>query len=45
MSEWQADKEYKGWAWGIIEVPVEKYFARAEKINITVPRQHTQAHR
>ncbi len=37
MSEWQADKEYKGWAWGIIEVPVEKYFARAEKINITVP--------
>jgi predicted RNase H-like HicB family nuclease len=23
MSEWQADKEYKGWTWGIVEVPVE----------------------
>jgi predicted RNase H-like HicB family nuclease len=37
MSEWQADKEYEGWTWGIIEVPVEGYFTRAEKINITVP--------
>lgn len=30
MSEWQGDKEYRGWTWGIVEVP-------AEKINITVP--------
>lgn len=37
MSEWQADKEYKGWTWGIVEVPVEKLFGIAEKINITVP--------
>ncbi len=37
MSEWQADKEYKGWAWGIVEVPIERYFGPAEKINITVP--------
>jgi predicted RNase H-like HicB family nuclease len=37
MSEWQADKEYKGWTWGIVEVPVEKMFGTAEKINITVP--------
>jgi hypothetical protein len=20
MSKWQADKEYKGWAWGIVDV-------------------------
>ncbi len=37
MREWQADKSYKGWAWGIIEVPIERYFGPAEKINITVP--------
>lgn len=37
MSEWQADKEYKGWVWGIVDVPVERFFGPAEKINITVP--------
>src|SRR5262245_46740948 len=37
MTEWQANREYKGWTWGIVEVPVEKYFGPAEKINITVP--------
>jgi predicted RNase H-like HicB family nuclease len=37
MSDWQADKEYKGWTWGIVDVPVEKFFGPAEKINITVP--------
>jgi predicted RNase H-like HicB family nuclease len=37
MSEWQADKEYKGWTWGIVEVSIERYFGPAEKINITVP--------
>lgn len=37
MSEWQADKGYKGWTWGIVDVPVEKMFGTAEKINITVP--------
>ncbi len=29
--------EYKGWTWGIVDVPVEKLFGPAEKINITVP--------
>ncbi len=37
MTHWQSDKEYEGWAWGIVEVPIEKYFGPAEKINITVP--------
>lgn len=37
MSHWQKDKSFKGWTWGIVEVPVEKYFGPAEKINITVP--------
>jgi len=37
MSQWQAEKGYAGWAWGIIDVPVERYFGPAEKINITVP--------
>jgi len=37
MSEWQKDKQYKGWTWGIIDAEVEKLFGPAEKINITVP--------
>jgi predicted RNase H-like HicB family nuclease len=37
MSKWQKDREYKGWTWGIVDVPVEQYFGPAEKINITVP--------
>jgi predicted RNase H-like HicB family nuclease len=37
MSEWQKDKEYRGWTWGIVDVDVEKLFGPAEKINITVP--------
>jgi predicted RNase H-like HicB family nuclease len=37
MSEWQADREYKGWTWGIVDVPIERFFGPAEKINITVP--------
>ena len=37
MSEWQKDREYKGWTWGIVDVPIERYFGPAEKINITVP--------
>jgi HicB_like antitoxin of bacterial toxin-antitoxin system len=37
LSEWQKHEEYKGWSWGIVDVPVEKLFGPAEKINITVP--------
>ncbi|MBS0422690.1 MAG: type II toxin-antitoxin system HicB family antitoxin [Proteobacteria bacterium] len=37
MSEWQSNKGYKGWTWGIVDVPIERLFGPAEKINITVP--------
>lgn len=37
MGEIQADEEYRGWTWGIVDVPVERFFGPAEKINITVP--------
>lgn len=37
MNYWQKNRDYKGWTWGIVDVPVEKYFGPAEKINITVP--------
>jgi predicted RNase H-like HicB family nuclease len=37
MSEWQSGREYRGWTWGIVEVPIERFFGPAEKINITVP--------
>jgi predicted RNase H-like HicB family nuclease len=37
MSDWQTHREYSGWTWGIVEVPIERFFGPAEKINITVP--------
>jgi predicted RNase H-like HicB family nuclease len=37
MAEHQADPEFTGWIWAMVETPVERYFGPAEKINITVP--------
>ncbi len=51
MSEWQANRDYQGWTWGVIDVPIERFFGPAEKINITVPGrllkqidEHTKRH-
>ena len=38
LARWQADPQYQGWVWAVVDVPVEKYLGPAEKINITVPR-------
>ena len=38
LAHWQANPEYAGWVWAVVDVPVEKYLGPAEKINITVPR-------
>lgn len=38
LSVHQANPEYAGWIWAVVEVPVERYFGPAEKINITLPR-------
>lgn len=34
----QANPDYAGGVWAVVDVPVEKYFGPAEQINITVPR-------
>lgn len=34
----QGNKDYAGGTWAVVDVPVEKYFGPAEKINITLPR-------
>lgn len=51
MSEWQANHDYRGWTWGVIDVRIERLFGPAEKINITVPGrllkqidEHTKRH-
>lgn len=51
LAEHQADPEFAGWVWAVIEVPVERYFGPAEKLNITLPRlllakidEYTRAH-
>lgn len=38
FAEHQANPDFAGWIWAVVEVPVEKYFGPAEKINITLPR-------
>lgn len=38
LVEWQGNPEFAGWAWGIVDVPVERFFGPAEKINITIPK-------
>lgn len=38
LAEHQADPDFAGWIWALVEVPVERYFGPAEKINITLPR-------
>ncbi len=34
----QANPDYAGGVWAVVNAPVEKYFGPADKINITVPR-------
>ncbi|MEY3288270.1 MAG: hypothetical protein RLZZ419_512 [Pseudomonadota bacterium] len=34
----QADPEFAGWVWSIVDVPVERYLGPAEKVNITLPK-------
>lgn len=34
---WRAQRNFRGCTWGLIDVPVEKLYGPAEKINITVP--------
>lgn len=38
LAENQANTDYAGWIWAIVEVPIERYLGPAEKINITLPR-------
>lgn len=38
LAEHQADLEFAGWVWSIVEVPVERYLGPAEKVNITLPK-------
>lgn len=33
----QANPEFSGWIWSVIDVPVERYLGSAKKINITLP--------
>lgn len=51
LSEHQSDPDFSKWIWGVVDVPVERYFGPAEKINITLPRlllaridEYTKAH-
>ena len=34
----QADPDYAGGVWAVVDVPIEKYYGPAEKLNITLPR-------
>ncbi len=38
LAEHQANPDFSGWIWAVVEVPVERYLGPAEKINITLPK-------
>ncbi|MBS4052845.1 MAG: type II toxin-antitoxin system HicB family antitoxin [Methylomonas sp.] len=38
LAEHQANSEFAGWVWSIVDVPVERYLGPAEKVNITLPK-------
>ena len=38
LAEHQANPDFAGWIWAVVDVPIEKYYGPAEKINITLPR-------
>lgn len=35
----QADPEFAGWVWALVDVDVTRFEGKAEKINITLPRR------
>jgi predicted RNase H-like HicB family nuclease len=39
LADWQADPEYVGWVWALVDVDVSRFEGKAEKINITLPRR------
>ena len=38
LADWQADPQFAGWAWALVDVDVSRFEGKAEKINITMPR-------
>jgi predicted RNase H-like HicB family nuclease len=38
LTHHQANPDFQGWIWSVVEVPVERYMGPAEKINITLPK-------
>lgn len=39
LDHWQADPQFAGWVWGLVEVDTSRFEGKAEKINITLPRR------
>lgn len=39
LAKWQADPEFSGWVWALVDVDTSRFEGRAEKINITLPRR------
>ncbi|KYC29288.1 Uncharacterized 14.9 kDa protein in rep-hol intergenic region [Sterolibacterium denitrificans] len=39
IAQWQADPEFAGWIWALVDVDISRFEGRAEKINITLPRR------
>lgn len=39
LAEHQANPEFAGWVWALIDVDLSRFDGRAEKINITLPRK------
>ena len=35
----QADPEFAGWVWALVDVDISRYQGKSEKINITLPKR------
>jgi predicted RNase H-like HicB family nuclease len=39
LGRWQRKREYKGWAWAVVEVDPSRIDDTIERVNITLPRR------
>lgn len=38
LAHWQTDPQFSGWLWSMVPIDTSRYEGKAEKINITLPR-------
>lgn len=42
LTECQKDPEYAGWAWAVVDIDIEPYMGKSQKLNVTLPNLLTK---